>query len=122
MDSSDTHPNAPRPRGGVLAFPVERGANAVLWMAGHHFRATGADRTPLPAAQLWPVEPGTDTPKAVFTDDTYTMAFGRSVVADASGLFPPMHAPDGEVVEFVLADHDGRELLRYRATAGGGHA
>jgi hypothetical protein len=90
---------------------------ATLDPVGTRLRVTDWRGQPFVGAKLWPVTPGSNVPKATYTDATYATEHPGALEADANGFFPHMHAPQGVEIDLLLTSPGGELLLRYESVA-----
>lgn len=76
-------------------------------------RALDLDGYPVPGAQAWFYDSGTDDLRAVYADDGATVQHPSPIVADAEGIFPPVYVLGGSAIRAVVKDADGVMLTGY---------
>lgn len=69
-------------------------------------RGADANNDPASGAKLYVYEAGTTTPVTVYSDKAMTVAHAIPVVADASGAWPEIYAPDGQYKVVITNAYD----------------
>lgn len=113
-------PNPPGRRRAEMT-PEELRGMAALHFIGGRMSVTDAWDQPIAFARAtWSTLDG--QPFEGFTDETYTATVGPYIEADAKGVFPEAHAPEGTVLRTLISRPDGTPLLRFTVVAGEGYS
>lgn len=113
-------PTPPGRRRADLA-PEELHGMAALHFIGGRMSITDAWDQPIAFARAtWSTLDG--RPFEGFTDETYTATVGPYTEADAKGVFPQAHAPEGTVLRTLISRPDGTPVLRFTVVAGQGYS
>lgn len=113
-------PSPPGRRRADLA-PEELHGMAALHLIGGCMSVTDAWDKPIAFARLT-LSTLDGQPFEAFTDETYTATVGPYVEADAKGVFPNAHAPDGVVLRALVSRPDGTPVLRFTLVPGQGYS
>lgn len=76
-------------------------------------RALDLDGNPVPGAQAWFYDSGTDTARTVYSDQACTVAHATPIVADGEGIFPAVYDNAAGAVRVTIKDADGVTLDGY---------
>lgn len=113
-------PSPPGRRRADLA-PEELHGMAALHLIGGCWSVTDAWDKPVAFARLT-LSTLDGQPFEAFTDETYTATVGPYVEADAKGVFPNAHAPEGVVLRALVSRPDGTPLVRFTVVPGQGYS